>query len=337
MAKILVVDDDAANRELLTEMLAEFDTEVLEASSGEQCLARCSEDDIATVLLDVMMPGLDGFTVCQRLKEDRKTHLIPVILITALGDRSARIRGMESGADDFLTKPIDRAEFVPRVRSALRAHLAIREMDAAYAVSSCLSSLLEARDPYTHDHAKRVAGYASGIGERLNLTPEELRTLYLGALLHDIGKVGVPDSILLKPGPLTQAERASIEVHPALGAQVCQTIPGLEQVAEVVLRHHERMDGHGYPGGLRGEDIPFLARIVTAADAYDAMTTNRPYRAAMPPEEALAELVRHRGAQFDPVVADTFIELMAESAASALRTQPSSAWLARLAPGQREA
>jgi putative two-component system response regulator len=307
MAKVLVVDDDAMNREVLEAALEAEGFEVVAAADGPGCLAACRREPVGTVLLDVMMPGMDGFEVCRALKRDDATALIPVLLVTALGDRASRVRGIEAGADDFLTKPVDRAELVPRVRSALRTHQLIGQAETVYSLAASLSSALEARDSYTREHAGRVASYALATAERLGLGRRERRDVYLAGLLHDIGKVGVPDAILTKPGPLTAEEFAVIHRHPEIGARICEATRGLEIVAAAVRGHHERWDGGGYPTGLAGEAIPLVARVVAVADAFDAMTSDRPYHRAIPVGAAFEEVGRCRASQFDPAVVEAFL------------------------------
>lgn len=318
---VLVVDDDPVNRELLGAMLDGLGQEVRTATDGLDCMEIVRHGGIGVVLLDVMMPGLNGFEVCRRLKADPATTLVPVILVTALGDRKARVQGMEAGADDFLTKPIDRDELVPRVRSALRTHRLIGQAHTVYALAASLSSALEARDPYTRQHASRVASYALACAEVIAIDLPRRRDLYLGGLLHDIGKVGIPDAILRKPGPLTQDEFDTIKTHPEIGGRICDATRGLESISEVVRCHHERWDGTGYPMGLAGTAIPLLARITAVADAFDAMTSDRPYHKAIPVGAGFEEIGRCRSTQFDPAVVDAFlavdvhqIRLEAESA-----------------------
>lgn len=307
MDKVLVVDDERVNREFLSDVLSDLGHEVLTAESGAGCLEICRRGGIGVVLLDVMMPGMDGYQACRALKADPVTGVVPVILVTALGDRAARIEGMEAGADDFLTKPIDRDELVPRVRTAMRTHRLIGEAQTVYSLAASLSSALEARDVYTRQHASRVASYALACAEQLGVALPARRELYIGGLLHDIGKVGIPDSILRKPGPLTRAEFDTIKTHPEIGGRICDATRGLEVVGQIVRCHHERWDGMGYPLGLAGEAIPFLARIASVADAFDAMTSDRPYHGAIPTGAAFEEVGRCRGTQFDPTVVDAFL------------------------------
>jgi putative two-component system response regulator len=311
MAQVLVVDDDEKNRELLADVLTEEGYTVTLASDGAECLQRCREGDVGTVLLDVRMPGVDGLSVCRALKADPSTGLLPVILVTAYGDRTARVQGLEAGADDFLTKPVDREELVPRVRSALRTHRLVRQTSTVFALAITLTSALEARDPYTHQHSGRVAASALRTAEAMGVGPAHRRDVFLAGLLHDVGKVGIRDAILLKPGPLTAEEYRIVKTHAAIGERICFNTPGLEVIAPIVAAHHERWDGGGYPKGLRGAAVPFLSRIVSVADAFDAMTSTRPYHAAMSVSEACEEVRRCRGTQFDPVVADEFLRVEA--------------------------
>ena len=325
MSKVLIVDDDRVNRELLAALLEEIGEPTAVARDGPSCLAQCREDDIGVVLLDIMMPGMDGYEVCRAIKDDPATSLLPVIMVTAHGDRDARVRGIQAGADDFLTKPVDSGELLPRVRSALRTHRLIDQTHTVYALAASLSSALEARDAYTHQHANRVANYASRTAESMGIPRRDRQELYLGGLLHDIGKVGIPDAILRKPGPLSLEEYQVIQTHPAIGAHICDTTRGLGAVSRIVLCHHERWDGAGYPHRLSGLDIPRLARIVAVADAFDAMTTDRPYHRGISVSAACEELKRCRGTQFDPEVVDAFLSAdvydMAREVADALQVR----------------
>lgn len=325
MSKVLIVDDDRVNRELLAALLEDIGEPTAVACDGPSCLAQCRADDIGVVLLDIMMPGMDGYEVCRAIKDDPATSLLPVIMVTAHGDRDARVRGIQAGADDFLTKPVDSGELLPRVRSALRTHRLIDQTHTVYALAASLSSALEARDAYTHQHANRVANYASRTAESMGIPRRDRQELYLGGLLHDIGKVGIPDAILRKPGPLSPEEYQVIQTHPAIGAHICDTTRGLGAVSRIVLSHHERWDGAGYPHRLAGEGIPRLARIVAVVDAFDAMTTDRPYHRGISVSAACEELKRCRGTQFDPEVVDAFLSAdvydMAREVADALQVR----------------
>jgi len=284
--KILVVDDDIDVRSGLQLLLRRQDYDVRTASDGNGALDACASFDPDLILLDVMMPGRDGFEVCQEIKSRPETRLIPVILVTGLSDKSHRIRGIEAGADDFLNKPIDMTELDARVRSLLRLKSFTDELENAEAVLFSLALAIEARDPYTHGHCARLSEFSAHLGERIGLPDDDITSLRRAGIVHDIGKVAVPDAILLKPGPLTAEERAAIKQHPAVGERICSPLKSFRTVLGIIRHHHEHWDGSGYPDGLRSDAIPLAARVLQIADVYDALTTRRAYRVALAPKDA---------------------------------------------------
>jgi putative two-component system response regulator len=285
---ILVVDDNELNCKYLTSELEDEGYLVSTAADGEQALVAVAEDPPDLILLDVMMPKLDGYEVCRRLKSDERTILIPVVMVTALSATQERIKGIEAGADDFLSKPYNRLELLTRVRSLLRLKRHTDELEHAETVLFTLALSVEAKDPYTNDHCNRLSRYSVSVGKALGLTPEQLKALHRGGILHDLGKIGIPDSILLKQEPLNDAERAVIREHPRIGERICSPLRSLRLVLPIIRHHHERWNGSGYPDGLAGEAIPITARILQSADIYDALTTDRPYRPAYSREQACA-------------------------------------------------
>jgi putative two-component system response regulator len=288
--KILVVDDEAQNVEVLRRLMTKLGYEVLTASDGDSALQAVLDDRPDLVLLDVNMPGIDGFEVCRRLKSDPATRLLPVLLITSLTASEDRIRGIEAGADDFLLKPPVIAELEARVRSLTRLKRYTDELDSAEAVILSLGLTIEARDPCTNGHCQRLAKYATALGTRLDLADDQLVALNRGAFLHDVGKIGIPDAVLLKSGRLTASEYALMQQHTIIGDNLCSELRLLKDVRPIVRHHHERPDGTGYPDQLKGESIPLLARILSVVDVYDALTTERPYKPALPPDQAVREL-----------------------------------------------
>ncbi len=287
---ILVVDDDQANRDLLVRILTRegFTTRV--APDGETALAQVVAATPDLILLDVVLPGIDGFEVCRRLKAQRSTRLVPIVLVTGLHDRSHRIRGIDSGADDFISKPFDMEELRARVRSLVQLKRYTDELEMAESVILSLAMTIEARDAYTQGHCRRLAAYATALGTAIGLGAEEIAALSRGGFLHDVGKVGISDAILLKPSPLSPDEYQQMKRHTVIGDHLCGQLRSLALVRPIVRSHHERLDGSGYPDALRGDEVPLLAQIVSIADAYDAMTTDRPYRKARLPEQAYDEL-----------------------------------------------
>jgi putative two-component system response regulator len=287
---VLVVDDLSSNAELLQQCLTRDGYEVETAASGEAALEAIARHQPDVILLDVMMPGIDGFELCRRLKGDPATRLIPVVLVTALNEREDKIQGINAGADDFLSKPVNAHELRARVRSLIRLKQHTDELDSVESLITSLALIIEARDPYTEGHCHRLAAYATALGVRLDLGDEELAALHRGGYLHDLGKIGLPEALLQKGGPLTPAEFEVVKRHTIIGDELCKQVRSLEQVRSIIRHHHERLDGSGYPDGLAGNAIPLLAQITAIADAYDALTTGRPYRDALPSERAFEEL-----------------------------------------------
>jgi putative two-component system response regulator len=288
--KILIVDDDSQNVEVLRRLMTRLGYDVIITSNGESALRAVVRDRPDLVLLDVNMPEMNGFEVCRRLKANPATRLIPVVLITTLTASEDRIRGIEAGADDFLAKPPVIAELEARVRSLTRLKRYTDELDSAESVILSLGLTIEARDLYTKGHCQRLATYATALGARLRLPDDQLVALNRGAFLHDVGKIGIPDAVLLKAGRLTAPEYALMQQHTVIGDNLCSELRLLEDVRPIVRHHHERPDGTGYPDQLQAEEIPLLARILSVVDVYDALTTERPYKLALPPAHAVREL-----------------------------------------------
>jgi putative two-component system response regulator len=303
---VLVVDDGAANRELIEAYLAGIDCEVRLAASGQTALESIESEPPDLVLLDVQMPGLDGHEVCRRIKAMPRGRLIPVVMITALNQIDDRITALEAGADDFMSKPVERAELVARVRSALRLKAQYNQLDGAEQVIFALAAAVEAKDSLTERHTQRVGESARYLGRRLGLAEFALDALYRGGIIHDIGKIGVPDAILLKPGPLNEVEMVRMQAHPVIGESIVRPLRTGTSLLPIIRHHHERYDGRGYPDGLRGQEIPRLARIVSVCDAYDALVNDRPYRPRRSGDEAIRVLLDGAGTQWDPEVVQLF-------------------------------
>jgi len=307
LSVVLVVDDGAANRQLVEAYLAGLDCDVRLAEDGPTALARLEAEPPDLVLLDVQMPGMDGYEVCRRIKSTTRGKLIPVVMITALNQTDDRVRALESGADDFMAKPVEQVELVARVRSALRLKALYNTLDSAEHVIFALAAAVEAKDASTEKHTQRVAESARQVGRRLGLNELMLDALYRGGLVHDIGKIGVPDAILLKPGPLNPEEEARIRSHVLIGENIVRPLRTAANLLPIIRHHHERFDGGGYPDRLAGKEIPHLARIVAVCDALDALVNDRPYRARRPMEEALAVLADGAGTQWDPEVVNMML------------------------------
>ncbi len=285
--KILVADDESAARSGLEVLLRRQGYEVMGVEDGHAALEQCARFRPDLVVLDVVMPGLDGFGVCRQLKADPETRLTPVVLITGLSAAEDRIRGIAAGSDDFLSKPLDRNELLARIGSLLKLKAYTDELEHAESVLFSLALSLEARDAYTHGHCERLSDYSAGLGVRLGLEPEQITALRRAGIVHDIGKVVVPDAILSKPGPLTPDEQRIIRQHPIEGERICTPLKCFHLVLPIIRHHHEKLDGSGYPDGLKGEQIPLTARILQIVDVYDALTTERSYRNALSSMEAL--------------------------------------------------
>ena len=311
--KILIVDDEWQNADGFWGLMTRLGYDVLSASTGEAALESVARQRPDLVLLDVNLPGLDGVEVCRRLKANPATRLIPVVLITPVTASEDRIRAIEAGADDVLSKPPVVAELEARVRSLTRLKRYTDELDSAESVILSLGLTIEARDPNTEGHCQRLATYATALGVHLGLADDQLLALNRGGFLHDVGKIGISDAILLKADRLTDSEYTAMQQHTVIGDKLCGEMRLLQDVRPIVRHHHERPDGTGYPDQLKGEDIPLLARILSVVDVYDALTTARSYKPALPPEEAVRELREEaaRGWQFEAIV-EAFAALTAQ-------------------------
>jgi len=312
---VLVVEDDPQVRGLLVKLLAPEDVDVVPLESGEAAISRLdAEEPVDLLLLDVGLPGLGGFDVCRKIKGHRKTRLIPVIIVTGRGAVQDRVQGIDAGADDFLVKPVERVELLARVRSLLRLKSYTDELEHAESVLFALARSIEARDPATKGHCERLSNLGASLGRYLDLDEEDILALWKAGVVHDLGKIKVPDAILLKPGPLTSEERAVIEEHPVTGDEICKPIRSFRRVRPIIRHHHERMDGSGYPDRLRGDEIPVTARVLHVVDVFDALITTRPYKPAFPLERALSTLQdeARRGWQ-DGEIVSSFCDLVASS------------------------
>jgi len=285
--KILIVDDEFSARTALTALLRREGYEVRETSSGAGALAESADFRPDLILLDIVMPGISGFEVCRQIKAAPETRLTPIILITGLSATADRINGINAGADDLLSKPIDFNELLARTRSLLRLKQFTDELENAENVLFSLAQSIEARDPYTLGHCERLANMSARLAESLGLPEEEIKALRRAGIVHDIGKVVVPDAILLKPGPLSPEEIEVMRKHPVVGERICAPLKAFRLVLPIIRHHHEKHDGSGYPDGLRNGEIPLTAAILQLADVYDALTTNRPYRNASPSDVGL--------------------------------------------------
>jgi putative two-component system response regulator len=283
---ILVVDDILTNAVLLKDLLTTRGYQVVAAQNAAAAEAEIRREAPDLILLDVVMPGKSGYELCRELKEDSKTRLIPIVMITGLTDREDRLKGIEAGADDFLTKPISSEELFARVSSLLKLKEFTDELETVDSVLCTLGLSVEARDPYTEGHCERLARNATDLGRFLGVEEENIVALRRGGYLHDLGKIAVPDEILKKGSDLTSAEWAIMKQHPVTGETICRPLKSLRLVLPIIRHHHEHSDGSGYPDGLRDGEIPLLPRILQVVDIYDALRTERPYKPALGHEQA---------------------------------------------------
>src|ERR1700722_8332763 len=316
---ILVADDQAANRELLEELLTTQGFTVITVSDGADVIQELVRTPVDLVLLDVMMPRLNGFEACEKVKNSPDTYLIAVIMITALSDKQDRLKGIKVGADDFLSRPVDRTELLARVRSLLKLKQRTDELERAESVLFSLARSIEGKDPYTHGHCERLADYSARLGEQLGLAEDQIIALRRAGIVHDVGKIAVPDAILLKPGRLTPDEWTIIHEHSAVGERICAPLKSFRFVLPIIRHHHEKLDGSGYPDGLRGDAIPIAARVLQIVDVYDALTTDRPYKKAFSITDAL-QTMKEEVSQgwWDPHIFDQFERLIRTGAADFL-------------------
>jgi len=329
---ILVVDDEARTTQLLERILLQEGHNVLIAHDGHEALEVAQRAGPDLVLLDLGLPGLNGHEVCRRLKQAPSTRWIPVVVITGQDDAQAKLACWEIGPDDFLLKPFQCAEIVVRCRSLLRVRQLIGELDSAEAVVFAFARAVEAKSSYTHGHSERVQEYALLLAERAQLSRAELEMLRIGALLHDIGKISLPDTILNKPGPLTDDEYLVVRQHTVQGMHIVEPLRSVRHAVPLIRSHHERCDGRGYPDGLTREKIPAVVRVLSIADVFDAISSPRPYRPALPHARCL-ELLRQeaRNGAFDPLLVEIFCEMMADGIERAIQ-KPMPTWPARIRP-----
>jgi putative two-component system response regulator len=304
-ARILLVDDLPENLDILASLL-EPEGHLLEtARDGAEAVEKALGHPPDLVLMDVTMPRMNGFEACRRLKSDERTHLVPVVLVTGLVARDDRIQGIAAGCDDFLTKPVDAEQLLARTRNALRTKALVDELEQAENVLVSLATALDAKDTYTSGHALRVADYAEALGGAIGLDRLTRRDLKRAGLLHDIGKIGTRLDYLQKPGALTTEEYLEVKKHPVIGYEICKPLRTMAPLLHLIRGHHERLDGRGYPDGLKGDQIPVTMRCLSVADVYDALTSDRSYRKAMPVTEAIEMMLREASVgMWDPRIVE---------------------------------
>ncbi|MDZ4224463.1 MAG: response regulator [bacterium] len=309
--RVLIVDDNPVNVDLLKAQLKPFNYHLDTAFDGEEALKKIFDTHPDLVLLDLMMPKISGYEVCRTVKQNKDTQFIPVIIITALSELDDKLKAIELGADDFLVKPFNKLELTTRIRSLLNLKALHDDVDRSENILFSLVKALEAKDGYTKGHSERVAFYAAELAGALGIDPKEIEIIRKGALLHDIGKIGVKEEVLLKPGAVTAEEMEHIKIHPSVGFDICKPLKSLAPCLCCIRSHHERIDGEGYPDHLPGKEIPLPAKIIAVVDAFDAMVTDRPYRKKMPKENALGIFEKEKKTgQWDITVVEAFLEMM---------------------------
>jgi putative two-component system response regulator len=328
---ILAVDDTPASLKLLTDILKAEGYEVRSAISGELALHAATAQPPELILLDISMPGMNGFEVCQRLKQQDQTRDVPVIFVSAMSETLEKLKGFELGAVDYVTKPYQREELLARVHTHLELHrfrnrleemveertTSLRQSEAKLRASlldsiSAIAATVEMRDPYTAGHQRRVAEIAKAIAEELGLPEQQIEGIYLASVVHDVGKVRVPAEILSKPGTLSELEFSLIKQHSQAGYDILKEVDFPWPIAQFVLQHHERINGSGYPQGLKGDDILLEARIISVADVIEAMASHRLYRAGHGIEAALEEIIGKRSILYGEAVVDAALRLFRE-------------------------
>lgn len=328
---ILVVDDDTSNLRMASRILSAEKMRVSCLKAGEDALAFLQDNRPDLILLDVHMPGMDGFETLASIRSDHETADIPVIFLTADDDSNTETRGLEAGAKDFIKKPFVPEVLLLRVRHTIdlfrlqtdlshevdkKTQEVLQQRERIERMSmqivTALSGAIDAKDTYTNGHSTRVAEYSGEIAKRAGFTVKRQDDIYMMGLLHDVGKIGVPDSIINKPAKLTDEEYGMIKNHPVMGAKILENITEFPQLTVGARWHHERYDGKGYPDGIAGEDIPQEARIIAVADAYDAMSSRRSYRDVLAQEIVREEMEKGKGMQFDPVYAEIMLKMIDE-------------------------
>jgi putative two-component system response regulator len=325
--RILLVDDEPIQRRLERDILEASDLtcEVKEARNGREALEYLRRFPFDAVLLDKRMPVMDGDEVCRRVRHELQQSLLPLIMVTGTNSQEELAISFQAGATDFIAKPYTPLELMARIRAAVRTKRLTDQLESAESLLFTLARMVEAKDKTTRDHCSRLSHMAVVFGKALGLDSLQLDVLRRGGVLHDIGKLGIPDSILLKPEPLSEKEWAIMRQHTHIGAHLCDGLATMRDVVPIIRHHHERWDGSGYPDGLRGDDIPLLARVFQIVDIYDALVSPRPYKRPFTREEIIAIMREEtqRGWR-DPVLMESFIAIV-ERRSDELRLSPQHA------------
>lgn len=308
---VLIVDDIDLNRRLLRGILKVMPYRILEAKRPSAALSMLATEKVDLIVVDLVLPEMSGMDFCQMVKADRRTHLIPILMLTSIQGIESEVAGLASGADDFVTKPLRPTLVRSRVSTMLRHKALMDSLEEAETILFALAQSVEHRDRYTGLHCERLASYSIALAHALGLPRQEQLALFRGGYLHDIGKISIPDSILFKRGLLTEEEWEVMRQHTTRGEDICRPMKTLAPVLPIIRSHHERWDGSGYPDGLAGEAIPLLARILQVADIYDALTTARPYKPAFSHDRAIAIMLEEsRRGWRDPELVPLFTEVV---------------------------
>ncbi|MBK8959630.1 MAG: response regulator [Proteobacteria bacterium] len=324
--RVLIVDDDAAHRNLVSEILSAPLFSVSTAMSGRDALELLTQKEFDVVLVDKVMPEMSGDELCQAIRERYNRHILPVIVVTGSHGYADLSISLAGGANDFIRKPYDPNELIARVRSAATTKRLTDQMESAETLLFGLARMVEAKDECTGDHCSRLAHYAEVFGAALGLGERDLAALKSGAILHDIGKLAIPDRVLLKPGALSEQEWVLMKQHTVIGAMLCGELKSLRSAVPIIRHHHERWDGSGYPDGLAGSEIPLLAQIFQLLDVFDALTTARPYKEAWSVERArdIIEEEMNKG-YYNPALTREFLALLRADADGMMRFDARSA------------
>lgn len=309
LPRIIVVDDKRENIRHVSGILAEAGYHVIPAVTGEQALRLVGSEDPDLVIVDLLLPDMEGIDVCRKIKERQDTALLPVIIMTAFATLDDKVQSIEAGADGFVTKPVNQYELLARVEHLLHIKSLTDQLISAESIVQSLAVAIEEKDPYTSGHSVRVADYATQLAQAIELDESVQEVIQRSAILHDLGMIGIKIEVIHKPGTLTKEEFAKIKEHPVRAVEILKPLNPRREIVETILHHHEWWNGQGYPYGLAGDQIPLTARVLAIADAFDAMTSIRPHRAAMPPKMALNRIEDGMSRQWDPDLVAVFIGL----------------------------
>ncbi len=310
-SSILIIEDNMHMAELVEHYLVLEGYVVYKAFDGRSGLELFYKKKPDLVISDVIMPYMNGYQLCAEIKSHNENRLVPVVLLTSLNDNDSKILGIEAGADDFLIKPVNRYLLLSRIKSLLKNKKLNEKLDNSWSMLFSLVKVIEAKDPYTEKHGIRVAQLSYTLGKELQLSEELSDVLAQGGVLHDIGKVGIPDSILGKNGALSDEEFDTMKTHTTIGYNICKDLRSLKDIADIIYSHHENYDGSGYPQGLRKDEIPLCAQIVALADVYDALRSDRSYRKKLSFDQTIDIIRQGKGKRFDPELTDIFIHKVA--------------------------